>query len=185
MREQRLVHRTAANVARAIRKQTPIKASCGVLFVPKFRGQEAHRFPECPECHPEGVRPPEARDHFVYEAYDADGIALYVGCTGDPQTRYKAHLAGNADARGWFDPFVTKWRVSGPYQKSVALFIERQTIDALQPIWNGASLRNRRGRRELIREYLEFHGVRFKENPYRPNRPDLVPARRLKAVKSA
>lgn len=100
----------------------------------------------------------EARTHYVYEAYDADGLALYIGCTGNPAQRYREHMTGNGDARGWFERFVTNWRVSGPYPKRVALEIEKRRIRKQQPIWNGQSRENRRGRRELINAYLAYHG---------------------------
>lgn len=93
------------------------------------------------------------RTHFVYEAYDADGICLYVGCTKNPARRYYEHMNGQEDARGWFDPYVTHWRVSGPYPKATALVIERKRINGYQPIFNGTSLENRRGRRRLIAAY--------------------------------
>lgn len=114
------------------------------------------------------------RTHFVYKAFDAEGVLLYVGCTGDPHGRYLCHMRGGGDARGWFESFVTRWKVAGPYPKDVALSIEKDAIDAGQPIWNGTSLRNRKGRRELIADYLKRHQVRFLENPERPNRPRLV-----------
>lgn len=118
-----------------------------------------------------------ARTHVVYEAFDADGLLLYIGCTGNPGQRYKAHMSGNADARGWFDPFVTRWRTSGPYTKEVAFKMEKRLILERHPIWNGHTLANQRGKRKLIREYLAFHGVRFVGGG-RPNHPDLVPAKR-------
>lgn len=127
------------------------------------------------------------RTHFVYEAYDADGICLYVGCTGRPTARYRSHMTGDGDGRGWFDPFVTHWRVSGPYPKEVALRIEAGRIAERQPIWNGMSLANRLGKRRLIADYLRYHGVRFEDHPRR-NRPVLVPVatkrrkRRLRVV---
>lgn len=125
------------------------------------------------------------RTHFVYEAYDADGLLLYIGCTGNPTQRYKAHMAGNADARGWFDPFVTKWRVSGPYPKATAFALEKRLIAERHPIWNGHTPANLYGDRALINQYLADHGVRFAPSN-RPNRPILVAAkrRRLSAVAS-
>lgn len=113
------------------------------------------------------------RTHFVYEAYDSDGLLLYVGCTGQPEKRYKAHMAGGGDARGWFNPFVTDWRVSGPYTPLVALKIERDRIEAKQPIWNGHSRENFGGKRKLIKDYLDAKGLTFIPNP-RANRPLLV-----------
>lgn len=117
------------------------------------------------------------RTHFVYEAYDADGLLLYVGCTGNPAMRYRAHMTGNGDARGWFESFVTRWRVSGPYTKPVALRIEKERIDEGQPIWNGHSLENRLNGRRLIADYLRYHGVEFVPHPFR-GRPNLVPTKR-------
>lgn len=39
-------------------------------------------------CTPSARRWPDVdRTHFVYEAYDADGICLYVGCTKAPTRR--------------------------------------------------------------------------------------------------
>jgi len=101
------------------------------------------------------------RTHFVYEAFDADGLLLYVGCTGKPHDRYRSHMSGDSDARGWFNHFVAHWRVSGPYPKKTALRIERERINAQQPIWNGSVPGNQKGKRELIKAYLEFHKVRF------------------------
>ena len=97
------------------------------------------------------------RTHFVYEAYDADGICLYVGCTGNLEQRLRAHLRGREDARGWFDPYFDSWRVSGPYEKSTALRIEKQRIDTYQPIFNGHSKANAGGKRKLIADYRSFH----------------------------
>lgn len=107
-----------------------------------------------------------ARTHYVYEAYDADGLLLYVGCTGNLEKRLADHRRGNGDARGWFNHFVTDWRVSGPYARATALAIEKSRIDAGQPIWNGQSIENRGGRRQLIGDYLRFHGARFSERRY-------------------
>lgn len=117
------------------------------------------------------------RTHFVYQAYDADGLLLYVGCTGNPGARYKAHMAGNGDARGWFDPFVVSWRVRGPYTKPVAFALERELINDLQPIWNGHSVVNRQEDRRLIHDYLAFRGVRYVDNPWRPQKPNLINVR--------
>lgn len=126
------------------------------------------------------------RTHYVYEVYDADGICLYVGCTGNPKARWQQHRTGNGDARGWFDAFIDHWRVSGPYPKPTALQIEKERISLRQPIWNALSDENRRyawtDSRTLVNTYLAFHGVRFEPHPSR-NRPRLVEARRRKSRK--
>lgn len=121
------------------------------------------------------------RTHFVYEAYDADGLLLYVGCTSNPAKRYRAHMTGDPDHRGWFDPFVTDWRLSGPYEKATALRIERERIAECDPIWNGQAAGNRHGR-QLIQAYLSYHGVKWEHRPNR-GRPYLVPAGRRRPRK--
>lgn len=124
----------------------------------------------------------ERRDHFVYTAYDADGLMLYVGCTGRPAMRYRSHMTGDGGgARGWFNPFVDHWHVSGPYTKAKALDLEKARIQRFQPIWNGASEANAKGRRELIADYLAYHGVRFVPHPYHANRAKLEPVRRRRS----
>lgn len=97
------------------------------------------------------------RTHFVYTAYDADGAVLYVGVTSKPRQRYLQHMAGNDDARGWFESYVVRWHVSGPYPKDVALRMEKERIAALQPIFNGHSKANLHGRRALIKGYVTTH----------------------------
>lgn len=120
----------------------------------------------------------DARTHWVYEAFDADGISLYVGCTKNFERRYREHMSGNGSGRGWFEHFVTNWTVSGPYAPAVARRIERERIEERQPIYNGLSRENRQnGDRGLIAQYLAYHGVRYQQHPWR-NRPDLVPVSR-------
>lgn len=119
-----------------------------------------------------------ARTHFVYRAFDAQGVLLYVGCTGNPKNRYREHMSGDGDARGWFGHFVKRWQVSGPYPKKVAYAKERALIAELQPIWNGQSTGNRDGRR-LIADYLSERGLEFRRNPRRST-PDLVVANEVK-----
>jgi predicted GIY-YIG superfamily endonuclease len=97
------------------------------------------------------------RDHFVYTAYDTFGAPLYVGCTGDPTGRYRAHMSGNSDARGWFDPYVVRWHVSGPYEKATARRLERERIAELEPIFNGHTPGNRDGRR-VVNAYMARWG---------------------------
>jgi hypothetical protein len=119
------------------------------------------------------------RTHFVYEAYDADGLLLYVGCTGKPGDRYRAHMRGEpGGAKGWLQSFVTHWRVSGPYEKDTALRIERDRIKTRAPIWNGQTYPNSRARMDAINEYLRYHGVQFVEHPRSVNLAVAVKARR-------
>lgn len=83
------------------------------------------------------------RTHYVYRAYDEFGSVLYVGCTKHPEARFRQHLGGNSYGGRWFNPWVTRWRVSGPYPKLTALRIEKQWIKDLEPIFNGLSAGNR------------------------------------------
>lgn len=108
-----------------------------------------------------------ARTHFVYTAFDADGRVLYVGCTGRPEQRYKQHMAGDGDARGWFHPFVVRWHVSGPYPIEVARQMERARIEELFPVWNGHNPENNMGRREAIKNYLVEKGCEFIPDAHR------------------
>lgn len=102
------------------------------------------------------------RTHFVYTALDAGGRALYVGCTKDPGTRYRHHMAGLGHARGWFQDYVVRWRVSGPYPKATALAMERRLIADLQPVYNGMSKGNMAGlfwQRPLVDAYVAAKAV--------------------------
>lgn len=124
------------------------------------------------------------RTHYVYEAYDADGLLLYIGCTGRPRDRYRAHMAGDPGGlNGWFHPFVTHWRVSGPYAKETALRIESQRIDERHPIWNGQTYRNPVARKAATNEYLAFHGVKWAEHPRYVNRVIPIPRRRHRKLR--
>lgn len=120
------------------------------------------------------------RTHFVYTAYDSDDVVLYVGCTGRPEQRYKQHMSGNGDARGWFNHFVTRWHVSGPYAFTTARELERERIATLKPVWNGHSPRNYGGRRQLIGEYLASQRARFTHDD--DGRPVLIHLKKRSAA---
>lgn len=115
------------------------------------------------------------RTHYVYEVYDADGVCLYVGCTSKPKQRRMQHMSSSRDARGWFGPFVSTYRMYGPYPIDVALRIESERIRAFDPIWNGHALGNLHKNRAAIRRYLHTHRVRFVRGE-RPNEAVLVPS---------
>lgn len=119
------------------------------------------------------------RTHYVYEAYDADGLLLYVGCTSNPTRRYREHMSGSPGGRkGWFGPFVTRWAVSGPYEKATALRIEAERIAERRPVWNGLPGGLRPEERERrISDYLAYHGFRFEPHPTK-NAAVLVRRRR-------
>lgn len=102
--------------------------------------------------------------HFVYRAYDADGVMLYVGLTKQPDKRYREHLCGNYDGRGWFQHFVTKWVVTGPLSRAAAEALELAEIDAHNPIFNGQAKGNctpKLGTRQLVKDYFRFHGLTY------------------------
>lgn len=111
------------------------------------------------------------RDHYVYTAYDANNVCLYVGCTSQPDARYRAHMRG-ADARGWFGPYANRWHVSGPYTKEVAYHREKQRIADLDPIFNGTSPSNKGTDRMAVRAYTSLHGDSYNDVP--PLRLDII-----------
>lgn len=79
------------------------------------------------------MRGDDARDHFVYRAFDADGGLLYVGCTQDLEGRinrshrYTAH---------WFQ-LAARFRVAGPYTYATARRLERDAIRTERSMFNG------------------------------------------------
>jgi hypothetical protein len=74
---------------------------------------------------------PFPRTHWVYVHISAEGVALYVGCTKDPEARWAAHMLGAE----WADA-VADVAVIGPFMRSTGLAIEKEFIEALQPPWN-------------------------------------------------
>lgn len=71
------------------------------------------------------------RRHFVYWLFDVDGRPLYVGATRYPEQRLRQHMR-----KPWFGEVALK-RMAGPFAKAVALRLERQQQDELQPRYDG------------------------------------------------
>jgi predicted GIY-YIG superfamily endonuclease len=72
----------------------------------------------------------DLRNHFVYTAFDADGDALYVGCTKNLDERMKAHRYGS----DWFYK-AERFHLRGPYTYTVARQIEREQLALLRPLY--------------------------------------------------
>lgn len=78
------------------------------------------------------MKDPSCREHFIYFAYDAQGLLLYVGCTMQPALRLKGHEANNAP---WLE-YVVRYRALGPYNYDTARRMERDAINEYQPPFN-------------------------------------------------
>lgn len=142
--EQRYSHTVVAGDSdTAVKHGLTIKAKCGQVFVPKYTGKKARRFPDCPDCHqPASIRGQHrttfteraSLPHYVYRCFDAKGRLLYVGCTYNPVARPKQH---RAEKRVWVDMVArTTWTVWPDRRK--ALDMERLAIETENPIHNKA-----------------------------------------------
>src|SRR5689334_20050485 len=107
------------------------------------------------------------RTHWVYEAFDGDGLLLYIGRTGRPNQRYREHMAGQYYACGWFDPFVTDWRWHGPYTFETAKRIEKAWIAERAPIWNSKHHGPNGRDKTSIERYLRSRNAQFRPHPTR------------------
>lgn len=72
----------------------------------------------------------EARDHFVYTAYNSAGRVLYVGCTRDLDGRRKAHQWGS----DWY-PLAARFQIRGPYSYQVGRQVEREYLLLERPLY--------------------------------------------------
>ena len=72
------------------------------------------------------------RLHTVYRVFDAQGVCLYVGRTGNLIARRAAH---KSQAIWW--PYAHHFRLTGPLTKEVANRLEADEIRRLAPIFNG------------------------------------------------
>lgn len=73
------------------------------------------------ELYPERTAP-GLRNHFVYYLYDADGAVIYIGCTRNPEKRWREH--------GYQRPEMVaetvRCRMVGPYDFPTARRIEKR-----------------------------------------------------------
>lgn len=101
--------------------------------------------------------------HYLYRCYDADGLLLYIGCTGNPRRRMEHHRAGRrTQASKLLALFMDRCEIDGdPHlDRDAALRAEWSAIHAEQPLFNTQG----RGKpmwliRFDLREYLRDHGV--------------------------
>ncbi|WP_448449126.1 GIY-YIG nuclease family protein [Mycolicibacterium sp. XJ775] len=70
------------------------------------------------------------RDHFVYRVFHQDGRLLYIGCTKNLDARWKQHCY----QRPGLKLVDARFRVQGPYIKSVARTIERRALNSEAPL---------------------------------------------------
>lgn len=74
---------------------------------------------------------PTTGTYWHYRAYDVDGRLLYLGVTGNPEQRMRAHRSGAA----WFRHVVRiDWRDAGP-NRMAALRAEAAAILAERPVY--------------------------------------------------
>lgn len=67
----------------------------------------------------------------VYRTWDADRTLLYVGISGDPEQRRRAHLAGSS-----WSQFADTWLVTWHTNRIVAEFVEARAIIQDRPLFN-------------------------------------------------
>jgi predicted GIY-YIG superfamily endonuclease len=70
------------------------------------------------------------RPHYVYRHYDADRQVLYIGCTHNPEQRFRTQ----SKAEWW--PLVADTEVIGPMPYAEALHAETWAIRADRPPHN-------------------------------------------------
>lgn len=84
----------------------------------------------------EAIQDPARREHFVYYAYDARDVLLYIGCTMQPEKRLKGHRD-----MGIWTQYAVRFRMQGPFNYDTARFKESVAILEHQPPFNSASPR--------------------------------------------
>lgn len=76
-------------------------------------------------------------DAYVYRTYDRDGVLLYVGCTRDPERRFKEHRMCQETISRWF-PLMASREITAAMPEAEALALETHWIRTLGPKFNVA-----------------------------------------------
>lgn len=71
------------------------------------------------------------RNHFVYRAYDEHGLLLYIGCTLDPDQRWRQHRRKSAWAQ-----YAATFKMVGPFYRADALTYETLAIESEDSFFN-------------------------------------------------
>jgi hypothetical protein len=71
--------------------------------------------------------------HYVYRHYDAVGRPLYVGCSKQPQLRFKQHMHHST----WWAQLVTYSKLTVHPTRTDGIEVEEQEIARLEPLHNG------------------------------------------------
>lgn len=93
------------------------------------------------------------RDHYVYRAFDEFGLLLYIGCTKQPEMRWKQHVSASA-----WTQYAQRFTLAGPFTRKKALSIEAAAIEAEEPHFNCSAehkrsiVDNQRAERRLFAE---------------------------------
>lgn len=75
----------------------------------------------------------EANDvHYVYRMFDKHGIALYVGCTSNPDQRYGQHVS----ARMRIIHQVERYQVTAHRGRDAGRAVEKAEIQRLEPLYS-------------------------------------------------
>lgn len=99
------------------------------------------------------TRTPLLREHFVYRAFDLNGVLLYIGCSVRPALRLKEHRASSR----WGHRAV-RITLAGPYNYETARLVEYNAIESERSIYNYSS-----ERRALHRIKSDFVSAKLNE----------------------
>jgi predicted GIY-YIG superfamily endonuclease len=133
---------------------------------------------------PGDYRNPERREHLVYRAFDADGNLLYVGCTNNPDRRWREHRTDSP----WMTEKAHTFRLAGPYNYDTARQKEREALAIESPRYGmtpqrrGAATRNAALQRKYLGLYIARGYSLAKAGELAVARADLeVPSPRVSA----
>lgn len=75
--------------------------------------------------------------HFVYRCFDADGVLLYIGSTGNVKRRMAMHARGKSRASRTVSALMARYATEGPYtDRAAAEAAEQAAIVAESPLLN-------------------------------------------------